>query len=165
MRVQQRDLSRALERLQKASEAIGLPRRWGLENGSQTMGISYRLTDWHPYFGANTKEVGKTRAEALVYITTLVDAMELIRTVLSQKSVPSIGAEEWLKIPKELPQGLCADRGDHEPHPAKADGLGRFWCHADQSKRQPYASEVRLRRGITHGPDDDPEEGGVRMKP
>jgi hypothetical protein len=44
-----------------------------------------------------------------------------------------------------LPQGLCGQRGDHEPHrvayAAVADGP--MWCHADQTKRLPFALEQR----------------------
>ena len=169
MRVQQRDLDRALERLQAASDRISLPRRWSLESGSGTMGIQYRLSNWHPYFGTQTKEIGRTRAAALGYMVALADAMDLIWTVLKQREVPSLGGEDWLQIqpePSELPQGLCSDRSDHQPHRHHSTSLGRFWCTADQSQRQPFASQARLRAvGTTHGPDESPEEGGVRMRP
>jgi len=46
---------------------------------------------------------------------------------------------------KTLPVGLCGDRGDHEPHllayAAVADGP--MWCHADQTKRLPFALEKK----------------------
>jgi len=193
MRVQTRDLNKALERLQAASERINLPRRWSLESGSGTMGIAYRLTDWHPYFGEHTKEIGKTRTEALLYITTLADAMDLIWSVLNQRQVPNLGGEEWITLratareeAAALPQGLCGNRNDHAPHCVDSETLGRYWCHADQKQRQPYASEARLRvgqyaakpildmeaygtsgsrlrAGATHRIDESPEEGGVRF--
>jgi hypothetical protein len=42
------------------------------------------------------------------------------------------------------PDGLCAKREYHQPHLHDSDTLGRFWCTADQSQREPYRSE-RLR--------------------
>jgi hypothetical protein len=41
-----------------------------------------------------------------------------------------------------LPQGLCDNKNNHDPHPHDSSSLGRFWCHADQKKREPYRSEV-----------------------
>lgn len=43
----------------------------------------------------------------------------------------------------EEPDGLCADRTDHRPHLHDSATLGRFWCTADQSHREPYRSEAR----------------------
>jgi hypothetical protein len=40
-------------------------------------------------------------------------------------------------------EGLCGDRGDHEPHWHVSPSLGRFWCHADQSRRLPHVAEMR----------------------
>ena len=45
--------------------------------------------------------------------------------------------------------GLCGNRDDHEPHGWNST-VGRFWCHADQTRRLPYAAEVR-RRGVPDG--------------
>ncbi len=42
----------------------------------------------------------------------------------------------------ERREGLCGDRGDHEPHWHEST-VGRFWCHADQTRRLPYAAEAR----------------------
>lgn len=56
--------------------------------------------------------------------------------------------------PEGLKQGLCGNRGDHEPHVHESSTLGRFWCHADQTKREPHYSEHRrssLRRAARHG--------------
>lgn len=52
----------------------------------------------------------------------------------------------WLQKVKsrDLPDGLCGNRDDHRPHRQDSESLGTFWCHADQSKREPYRSE-RLR--------------------
>lgn len=48
------------------------------------------------------------------------------------------------------PLGLCGKKTVHEPHPHESPTLGEFYCHADQSKRLPYAAEMR--RGETqHG--------------
>lgn len=41
------------------------------------------------------------------------------------------------------PDGLCADRTDHLPHLHDSATLGRFWCTARQSDREPYRSERR----------------------
>lgn len=46
-----------------------------------------------------------------------------------------------------LPLGLCGNRGDHEPHEHESSTLGKFWCHADQSRREPHYSEHRRRVG------------------
>lgn len=43
------------------------------------------------------------------------------------------------------PDGLCADRGPHKPHLEDSPTLGRFWCTADQSQREPGRSESRRR--------------------
>ena len=56
--------------------------------------------------------------------------------------------------PKNLPLGLCGNRGDHEPHEHESSTLGAFWCHADQSKREPHNSEYRrsmLRKRAARG--------------
>lgn len=39
------------------------------------------------------------------------------------------------------PEGLCGNRQDHEPHVHESESLGRFRCHADQTKRLPFALE------------------------
>lgn len=41
------------------------------------------------------------------------------------------------------PDGLCADRGEHRAHLHDSGTLGRFWCTADQSQREPWRSERR----------------------
>ena len=38
-------------------------------------------------------------------------------------------------------EGLCGNKKDHEPHDHSSTSLGKFWCHADQSRRLPYAAE------------------------
>ena len=43
----------------------------------------------------------------------------------------------------QLPQGLCGDREEHEPHRHESGSLGVFWCTADQTQRLPYAAEHR----------------------
>lgn len=60
-------------------------------------------------------------------------------------------------MPEErLPEGLCGNREDHEPHVHESATLGRFWCSADQSKRLPYAAERRRRDGQGQGPAEVP---------
>lgn len=39
--------------------------------------------------------------------------------------------------------GLCANKDDHVPHLHRSSTLGRYWCTADQSQREPYRSEQR----------------------
>jgi hypothetical protein len=41
------------------------------------------------------------------------------------------------------PDGLCADRSEHRAHLHDSSTLGRFWCTADQSRREPWRSERR----------------------
>lgn len=56
--------------------------------------------------------------------------------------------------PKHLKLGLCGNRGDHDPHEHESSTLGLFWCHADQSKREPHNSEQRraiMRKRATRG--------------
>jgi hypothetical protein len=43
----------------------------------------------------------------------------------------------------KLPEGLCGNRGDHEPHEHEDSTLGKFWCHADQDRREPHYFETR----------------------
>lgn len=47
------------------------------------------------------------------------------------------------------PDGLCGDRSEHAAHMHDSQTLGRFWCTADQSQREPHRSERRRaeRRG------------------
>lgn len=49
-------------------------------------------------------------------------------------------------LPAGPPNGLCPDREEHVPHWYDSKTLGRFWCTADQSTREPGRSE-RVRRG------------------
>jgi hypothetical protein len=42
-----------------------------------------------------------------------------------------------------VPNGLCSDRSDHQPHIQKGSNIGPFWCTADQSQREPFKSERR----------------------
>jgi hypothetical protein len=49
------------------------------------------------------------------------------------------------QTPKELPQGLCGNRAEHEAHQHDSKSFGLMWCHADQSKRLPYAMEKRTK--------------------
>lgn len=52
------------------------------------------------------------------------------------------GAPTEDKAPQGLlVEGLCGDKTDHDPHSVSDSSLGSFWCHADQSRRQPHAAE------------------------
>lgn len=41
------------------------------------------------------------------------------------------------------PEGLCGNRAEHPAHLHESVSLGRFWCTADQSQREPWRSERR----------------------
>jgi hypothetical protein len=45
-------------------------------------------------------------------------------------------------------EGLCGDKADHDPHWVKQApvAMSGFWCHADQTKRMPYAGEQARKR-------------------
>lgn len=67
------------------------------------------------------------------------------------------GARRYAESPKReleaaptVTTGLCANRGDHDPHMVKTGSLAPYWCTADQSRREPYQSE-RRRREVTDG--------------
>lgn len=40
-------------------------------------------------------------------------------------------------------EGLCGNKTDHEPHLHQSNSLGIFWCHANQTRRLPFALEKR----------------------
>lgn len=40
-------------------------------------------------------------------------------------------------------EGLCGNKFDHEPHMHQSWSLGVFWCHADQTRRLPFAAELK----------------------
>lgn len=44
-----------------------------------------------------------------------------------------------------LKNGLCGNRDEHEPHWFMM-GLDVVWCHADQTRRIPYALERSRKR-------------------
>lgn len=50
---------------------------------------------------------------------------------------------ECRESPKFLPNGLCPDRDDHEPHPYTSTSLGTFLCTGDWRDREPGRSERR----------------------
>lgn len=41
----------------------------------------------------------------------------------------------------QLPRGLCGYKLNHEGHLVTTGSLAPYWCHADQTKRLPYAAE------------------------
>lgn len=47
-----------------------------------------------------------------------------------------------LRDPKP-PNGLCGNKDDHAPHLVERAAIGTYWCHADQTKRLPWALERR----------------------
>jgi hypothetical protein len=50
------------------------------------------------------------------------------------------------------PEGLCADRTEHTPHLHESPSLGRFWCVARESEREPWRSERRrAAEGVVDG--------------
>lgn len=48
-------------------------------------------------------------------------------------------------VRKDLPNGLCADKADHDPHEVLSGSLAPYWCTADQQARLPYAAQGRQR--------------------
>lgn len=54
---------------------------------------------------------------------------------------PAAAAEPAVPVP----EGLCGNREDHDPHLVEFAPVanGPLWCHADQSRRLPYALERR----------------------
>ena len=40
-----------------------------------------------------------------------------------------------------VPDGLCAQRGDHPDHEHTSESLGRFWCTGREADREPGRSE------------------------
>ena len=58
----------------------------------------------------------------------------------------------WVRRSQLGPEGLCADRTPHEPHLHESESLGRYWCTADESQREPGRSERRrVDQGVVHG--------------
>ncbi len=53
----------------------------------------------------------------------------------------------------EEPDGLCAVRTEHRAHLHDSPSLGRFWCTADQSQREPWRSERRRAARTEQGKD------------
>jgi hypothetical protein len=47
----------------------------------------------------------------------------------------------------KIPRGLCGSREDHEPHMHDSTSFGWFFCHADQTKRLPFAMERKRTDG------------------
>lgn len=45
------------------------------------------------------------------------------------------------------PEGLCGDRTEHAPHLHESASLGRFWCTADETDREPGRSQRRVDAG------------------
>ena len=51
-----------------------------------------------------------------------------------------IEVDAWVEINSvELPNGLCGDREDHEPHDVLGSAVGDYHCTAIQQHRLPYA--------------------------
>jgi hypothetical protein len=67
---------------------------------------------------------------------TAKEVLELLQDPANRREVES-----------DYRSGLCGNREDHEPHTHESKGLGRFFCHADQSKRLPFAMERKGRNG------------------
>lgn len=57
--------------------------------------------------------------------------------------VDFLGSMESVIGTGEEPDGLCGNKEDHDPHLHDSASLGRFWCTADQSQREPFRSERR----------------------
>lgn len=79
----------------------------------------------------------KAPIRATMSMDETLDLIQFLRDALEELIVED---------PSKLPTGLCGNRDDHSPHTQDSDSLGLFWCHADQSQRQPNKAE-RERRG------------------
>lgn len=65
------------------------------------------------------------------------------RRITAAQLVGYLGSQGDVIGTGEEPDGLCGDKGDHRAHLHDSQTLGRFWCTADQSQREPYRSEQR----------------------
>lgn len=75
-------------------------------------------------------------------------AQSVIAKLSDPANVTTVPAQDWapgMGLPHgPLPSGLCGNREDHEPHVHDSASLGRFYCHADQAKRLPFAMGKKL---------------------
>lgn len=60
-----------------------------------------------------------------------------------------VGLFVWLGD-DDLPNGLCGDRNDYEPHVHDSTSLGTFWCTADQTDRLPWSREKELQEMVDY---------------
>ena len=75
---------------------------------------------------------GMTSANAKLVALTQAIAAELI--------TGRAEVDAWVEINSvELPNGLCGDRADHEPHDVFGSAVGDYHCTAIQQHRLPYA--------------------------
>jgi hypothetical protein len=62
------------------------------------------------------------------------------------------------------PEGLCADRTEHTPHLHESPSLGRFWCVARESEREPWRAAEGVVDGIRPHLPMTPEELAERER-
>jgi hypothetical protein len=136
---------------QRAARALGLP-EMEYHSGSGTMGIQHAISGG-TFIGQQA--IGKTRAEAILFLDGMTFAWEQMRRAKAsweaQRRMAALTAptpQPTENAKDRLRHGLCTDRSDHQPHEVNSAVFGWFWCHADQTKREPYASEQR-RKGVS----------------
>ena len=96
--------------------------------------------------GGLQKIIEQTRQNPTMHLVPESTAQE---AVLSQ--VEGLLLSLGLTGPLPVIWGLCNDRDQHEPHPMESSMPTpgrRLWCSADQTKREPFASEQRQRRRV-----------------
>ena len=121
----------AFRHLEQRLRALGLPAAH-LTMGSQSAGTGYWL-DWDHQEGKRTA-LGRTPDCAAAKLSGMTDMLQ----VMDEVAATAIEHPETI-----LPKGLCPIRTDHHQHEVNSRTLGRFWCHADQSKREPWASQQK----------------------
>ena len=131
------DLRVTLAKLSAAADAAGINRAFRYLPGRKVMGIQHVLEEYRDESPIpHIIKIGATFAEADRFLEGMVAGIDVIRR------------EQALSASQPaLPKGLCPIRSDHQPHEVQSASLGWFWCHADQSKRQPYLSEQARRTG------------------
>lgn len=69
------------------------------------------------------------------------DVDKLRSELVQVAAVAAAWIEDIDSRPERLLQGLCGDREDHEPHAYESVGFGLMWCHANQKRQSPFASD------------------------
>lgn len=112
------------------------------------------LTEWWEYF-VERAWIDPERLASLSYaqVAEVLAARDVSWGLQSSLSVPHKPIEFSDKVEyvdgnnvrnlRMPPLGLCNNREDHEPHDVYEGSLAPFRCTANQTQREPYASEQR----------------------